>query len=118
MTEVRSQKSEVRTRIEIVPYEPAHLEALQVQAVQDGERMIAEPEGLEGRLSRTVLCGGELAACAGIAPVWPGRAFAWAFTWLLLNFLEMYVIWMGRTRQRLILTPPIRLSIFFPSRKM
>lgn len=77
---LRQAQHEGAKRIQIRPYRPEDLELLEVQAVQGAERLAAEAGALEGRWSRTVLHHGALVACAGIAPVWPGRAFAWAFT--------------------------------------
>lgn len=63
----------------IIPFEPAHIQQLDVQDAQrltddDQARALAAPFGL----AWTGAVDGGPVACAGLVEVWPGRAYAWA----------------------------------------
>lgn len=63
----------------IIPFEPTHIQQLDVQDAQrltddDQARALAAPFGL----AWTGAVDGVPVACAGLVEVWPGRAYAWA----------------------------------------
>lgn len=67
----------------IVAFTPVHLEALALQSAQIGEaRLLGARDYREELavfgLSHSVFVEGRLVACAGVKPLWPGRAFGWA----------------------------------------
>jgi len=68
--------------IEFVPFTPAHLLALRLQAAQaDLQPLLGQPEygaALAGADTWTGLVDGRVVGCAGVLPQWPGRAIAWA----------------------------------------
>lgn len=74
-------------RIQFVPFLPAHLGLLQLQAAQaisqmSGQNMIDSPEyalmlSVPG-LAETCMIDGRPAGAAGVIPYWPGRALSWA----------------------------------------
>jgi hypothetical protein len=65
----------------IVPFKPQHLLAVEIQE-NESARFQTERHGRfleQGYCSYTCLnAQGEPMACAGIVPMWPGRAMAWA----------------------------------------
>ncbi len=70
--------------LHIVPFQPEHLAALKIQAVQASAqpsmtlefgRQIQASVGM----ARTALLEGQPIACAGITELWKGRGFAWAY---------------------------------------
>ncbi len=81
----------------IVPYQPAHLEALMIQPSQAAIRpQLASAEyraalGVPG-MSFTALDGDRVLVCAGLMPSWEGRAEAWALmsTDLRVHFLAIH----------------------------
>lgn len=65
--------------IQIVPFEPEHADAMDVQIAQrmtPEERQQAMGESFGD--AWTAMADGEPVACAGLVPVWFGRAYAWA----------------------------------------
>lgn len=67
----------------IVPYTPAHLESLLLQPAQDLARpLLASPEYRQALavpgMAFTALDGDRVLCCAGLMPLWEGRAEAWA----------------------------------------
>lgn len=65
--------------IQIVPFEPEHADAMDVQIAQrmtPEERQQAMGESFGD--AWTAMVDGEPVACAGLVPVWFGRAYAWA----------------------------------------
>ena len=69
--------------IEIAPFEPGHLAAIAPAwpFARDGGGDLLRRAALaaEAGPAWTALVGGEPAACAGVAPLWPGVAEAWSF---------------------------------------
>lgn len=67
----------------IEPYSPAHLEALLLQPAQEFARpLLANPDYRQALavpgMAFTALDGDRVLACAGLMPLWEGRAEAWA----------------------------------------
>ncbi|MCW5623338.1 MAG: GNAT family N-acetyltransferase [Burkholderiales bacterium] len=70
-------------KVEIVPYQPAHLRAMALQPKQEfiGAWVNSDyPEALAAApgISYSAVRGDEVLACAGLAEQWTGRMLAWA----------------------------------------
>lgn len=68
--------------IEFVPYEPWHLEALDLQPMQSWwrDKLLAPgyAQGLANDMAWTGFIDDRVVGCAGFAPQWEGRVIAWA----------------------------------------
>lgn len=67
--------------MQIVPFAPGHLGALDLQPRQTLYRpyMTATVgSGLAGGTAWSAVHAGRVVCCAGLQPIWPGRAAAWA----------------------------------------
>lgn len=65
----------------LIPFAADHLDQLEVQPGQAVDAALFTPEigaALVNDMARTLVAGGRVLACAGILPMWPGRAVAWA----------------------------------------
>lgn len=68
--------------MDLVPYAPEHLLALDIQPDQRDLATgldAANAAGLVGPHSVTLLRDGRPLACGGVADYWPGRGYAWLF---------------------------------------
>jgi len=68
-------------KVAFVPMMKEHLPLIRVQKMQDhiGSVIDAKSVLIYPGLSWTGLVGGVVLGCAGVYPVWYGRAFVWAF---------------------------------------
>jgi RimJ/RimL family protein N-acetyltransferase len=76
--------------IGFVPFMPAHLVALPIAEARAWLKPLAEEPGLAATVAIAGLAwtaimveNGAVVGCAGIVPVWQGRATTWAFTGVL-----------------------------------
>jgi hypothetical protein len=70
--------------LEIVPFKPEHLVALQLQAVQASAQPLMTLEygqqiASTVHYARTGMVDGVVIGCAGLTELWNGRAYAWAY---------------------------------------
>lgn len=67
--------------MKLVPFAAEHLAQLDLQASQEYDTAFCTPDygaALVNDMAWSVVDGGVILACAGILPVWEGRAIAWA----------------------------------------
>lgn len=65
----------------LIPFAADHLDQLEAQPGQAVDAALFTPEigaALVNDMARTLVADGRVLACAGIQPMWPGRAVAWA----------------------------------------
>lgn len=67
----------------IEAFSPEHLQGLLLQPSQAGMRPVMSDPGYGSSLAAAgpayaAVVGGQVVACAGVIPQWPGRAVAWA----------------------------------------
>jgi hypothetical protein len=66
--------------VQVVPFKADHLERVQLLDVHAGFAVSADAAAaLEALPSFTGLDGSRVLGCAGLIPLWPGRAQAWAY---------------------------------------
>jgi hypothetical protein len=68
--------------IDLIPFQPEHLDRIQEQEATAHLRPLLTPEMLRTLAtlphSYTATVGGRVVACGGLVEYWPGRAEAWA----------------------------------------
>lgn len=73
--------------MDLIPFAAEHVERIELQPGQRGDAAFCTREraaALVNDLARSAVEGDAILACAGILPVWEGRAIAWALlSWRL-----------------------------------
>lgn len=95
----------------IVPFDPAHLRGFVPQPAQ-AEDFAWQPAAPAAELGEayTVIQEGRAICCAGIMPIWPGRAYSWA---LLAADAGPYMLGLTREVRRVVgASPHARIEMY------
>lgn len=84
----------------MIPFRAGHVSALRLQAHENTLARSLSPQALfalEGPDAHTVVAEGQMVACLGVLPLWPGTGEAWAF---LAHDCGRHLLWITRAIER------------------